>query len=79
MRDAMINGDVRPGTGSVSPEALTQIARGAAAARPAISEDLANSFRAAGLPPAGPGRTRGAAARPQNPGQRNTGKEGHTR
>ena len=86
-RDAMAHGDVRPGTGpnsTVSPDALTTIARAAAAqsARPALSGDLANSVRAAALPPVTPAQTRGGATageRTQPTTQRTPGKDGHTR
>jgi hypothetical protein len=88
LRDTMLNGDVRPGTGpnsTVSPEALTRLAHAAAATRgapPVLSGDVADALRAATLPTAGPTtQTRATTTgnRPQPPTQRTPGKDGHTR
>ncbi|MFI7063907.1 hypothetical protein ACIBL3_23175 [Kribbella sp. NPDC050124] len=93
LRDQRTFSETGPGTGansSVSPEALTRVAHGAAAvaapsARPstALSGDLAASFRAASLPQAGPGqnpRTTNAGERPQTgSGKAAKGKDGPAR
>ena len=83
-RDAFANSDTPPGTGessTVSPESLTTIARGsAAAAAPALSGDLQTSLKAATLPPVGPGQARSGTdggQRPQTPQiDRGTGRDG---
>jgi hypothetical protein len=74
LRDSMLNGDVRPGTGpnsAVSPEALTRLAHAAAATRgapPVLSGDVADALRAATLPTAGPTtRATTTGNRPQPP------------
>ena len=81
-RDDLVNGDVRPGTGensTVSPAALTAIAQSGPGARSGpegVSRDLAQSFKAAALPPVMPGPTVAGGndgARPQG-SQRDTGK-----
>jgi hypothetical protein len=77
-RDLLANGEVRPGTGAnstVSPEALTRIAHGAAAAAgtarpassPAVSGDLATTLRAASVPRVEPGQARGATGAGERP------------
>ncbi|MEU4604168.1 hypothetical protein AB0F43_14405 [Kribbella sp. NPDC023972] len=93
-RDLLANNDVRPGTGAnstVSPEALTRIAQGAAAAagtvRPASSPalgDLAATLRAAYVPRVEPGQARGATSAGERPKtgsqqqQRTPGKGGNS-
>ncbi|MEI8413063.1 MULTISPECIES: hypothetical protein [unclassified Kribbella] len=82
-RDALANTDTPPGTGansSVSPESLTRIAHGAAAAAgqastPRLSSDLQNTLRAATTPPLAPGQARSSAdgAKPGQSSQINRG------
>lgn len=93
-RDAGSHTDARPGTGersTVSPQRLTIVAHGAAAAAgaargagpatsgPAVSGALAETLRVASTPPGQARNDGGTGARPQTGSSgRTTGKEGHT-
>ena len=65
-RDARVNGDLKPGTGLESnarPEAMLAVAQSGPSAGPgaALSDDLAQSFRAGTVPQVGPGQTQSRA------------------